>query len=186
MILRATILCLESSHISDWCLRSNHPLEFPHSDVVVEDWTSHRYGQLCCDQDGGADSSVSPRSRQTDQGGWIPTWRHQRPLWIRESRWRSYFVTHGHRQSGLYRFHHRWPTDHEGCGFVQPEEDHARAGWQESQHCVRRCRYRQCYFLGQLWHLLQPWPVLLCRVTNLRARRHLRQVHPALQGAGRE
>ena len=29
--------------LSDWCLRSNHPMELPYSHVVMEDWSCHRY-----------------------------------------------------------------------------------------------------------------------------------------------
>ena len=29
--------------LSDWCLRSNHPMELPNSHVVMEDWSCHRY-----------------------------------------------------------------------------------------------------------------------------------------------
>lgn len=29
--------------LSDWCLRSNHPMELPYSHVVMEDWSCHRH-----------------------------------------------------------------------------------------------------------------------------------------------
>ena len=101
-------------------------------------------------------------------------WRGQYRARLWRNRRRGAGLASRCRQGRLHRLDRSGPADRAG-GLARPAQGEPGTGRQIAQHHPGRCRYRRRHRRRHRRHLLQPWPVLQCRLAPVRAGESVRQ-----------
>ena len=161
----------------------DHPLELPPADAGLEAGPRPVRRQHRRLEAGGADPADGPVRGLADQGGGLPPGRVERGERLRAHRRSCHIRPSRSGQGGLHGLDGGGPPDHAGRRGQQPEARDLGAGGKEPQRGAGRRRPGLRRGDEPLCPVLQPGPVLLCRVPLLRGGVRLRRVREEERGA---